>query len=200
MLERLAALADARQHVANGLAILGRDLMKQFAAGQIFVAAARRIQRLDRGAVGFDDPQIGRGHDQDRLVRGVEHQPVARLDLAQLPVVALHGLLRGDQARLQFGDRLQVLADRQHAGAAAEQHGGEFHRNFEAARKALVDLAERRNAAGARVVDHALDLVAAACRRRFRPRGGRASHRRFRRSSPGTASLRGSRLPCREAA
>jgi hypothetical protein len=61
---------------------------------------------------------------------------------------------------LQLGDGLKILSDRKHPGTATEQHGGKFHRNFQAARKALVDLAEGRNAADARIVDHALDLVA----------------------------------------
>ena len=185
--QRLAALADARQHFANRVAILRRHVMQQFAAGQIFIAAARGIQRLDGGAIGFDDPQIGRGHDHDGFVRGVEHQPIARLDFAELPVIALHRLLRRDQARLQFGDRLQILSDREHSGAAAKQHRRVFHRNFEAARKTLVDLAERRNPADAGVVDHALDLVAAHFAGDFDPRTAQpaidalAAHRRRQR-------------------
>ena len=166
----LAALTNAREHLADGVAVFRRHVMKQFAAGQIFVAAARRIQCLDRGAVGFNDPQIGGRHDDDGLVGSLEHQPIARLDFPEFPVIALHGLLGCDQARLQLGNRLQILTDREHAGATAEQHRGVFHRNFQAARKTLIDLAESRNPADAGVVDHALDLVAAHFTGDFDPR------------------------------
>ena len=144
--------------------------MKKFTAGQIFVAASRRVERLHGGTIGLHDTQISRGHDHDGLIGRIENQTIAGLDLAKLPIIALHGLLRGDQARLQFGHRLQVLADREHSSPAAEQNGGEFHRNFEPARKSLIDLAEGRNAAGARIVDHPLYFVAAHVTGDFNPR------------------------------
>ena len=79
----------------------------------------------------------------------------------EIPMEFTTVLLGGDQAGLQFGDRLKVFSDRQHPGPAAKQHGGEFHRDFGAAREALVDLAERADAADAGVIDHPPDLVAA---------------------------------------
>jgi hypothetical protein len=78
--QSLTALADPRQHFAYGVAIFRRHIVQQFAPGQVFIAPARGIQRLNGGAVGFDDPEIGCGYDHDGFVGSVEHQPITRLD------------------------------------------------------------------------------------------------------------------------
>ena len=52
---------------------------------------------------------------EHRLGRGLEQQPVARLDMAQARIVALHRHLRFDQPLLQRRERAQVAADRHEA-------------------------------------------------------------------------------------
>lgn len=119
--------------------------------------------------VGLEDLQRVRLQQQDRLVGGIEQQPVAGLDVAQLPVFLFHRLLGGDQAGLEFRDGVEVAPDREQPGLAAQPDRRVLHRELEAAGKALGDLAERGDAFFARVLDHAHDLAAGDIADGFHP-------------------------------
>ena len=146
-------LACPRQHGLERVAVVRRDLRQQ-------IAAAADAKRANRRPVGLGDPQVIDPQQKYRLDRSVEQQPVPGFDLAQLPIILLHRLLRSDQAGLQFHHRLQAAADREQAVLAADAYGRVLDRQFAPAGEALVDLAERRDACAARVVDDARDLAA----------------------------------------
>ena len=65
------------------------------------------------GRIGLDHLAGGRVHHQHRVRRGAEQQPIAGLELAQSPIIALERLLGVDQALLQRREALQVATDRQ---------------------------------------------------------------------------------------
>jgi hypothetical protein len=159
---RSTMLAYAAEHGAQLVMVAGEDVAQH-------VAALGEAERADRGHVDFGDAQGVGADDDDGLVGGVEQQPVARLDLAQLPVFLLARLLCGDQLGLQFGHGLQVLADGHEAGASGDAGRGVFDRQFAAAGEALGDLAEGGDAGGAGVGDHAADAVAADFANRLEP-------------------------------
>ena len=125
------------------------------------VAPGRQAKTADGGRIGLDDPEGVRPKQQHRLVRGVEQQAIARLYLAQLPILLLHRLLGGDQAGLQIGHGLQVAPDGDQPGFASKPDRGVLHRQLEAARETLGDLAEGREAPFASVRHHPPDLVTA---------------------------------------
>ena len=100
-------LLHALQHVAERDALLGCQLVQQVLADR------GNSQGPDRRRIGLDDLEIGGADQQHGVVGGIEQKSIAGLDLAQLPIVAFHRLLRRDQPRLQLGHRMQVPADRQ---------------------------------------------------------------------------------------
>ena len=151
---RAPTLPHALQHSLERLAFLDAHFRQQ-------VPAAGETQGADRGWIGFDDTEVFRTKQQHSLIRRVKEKAIAGLDLSQLPVVLLHGLLGGHQARLQFGHGFQIAADGDQSRFAAEANRRVLHRHFPAAGKSLVDLAEGRDAALPGVLYHAQDLAAA---------------------------------------
>ncbi len=86
--------------------------------------AGREREELRSCAIGLDDAQ-GCSIDHEHRISGdLEQQPIARLGLAPLPVVALHFLLRLDEALLDRSNRAQVAAHRQHRAMLAQPNGG----------------------------------------------------------------------------
>ena len=158
----LALIPDATQHLFDRVAVLWCDLLQEVAAHEAVLPPHRDGQGGGRRAVGLNDPQVGDLGEQHGLVGILDHEAISRLDFSQFPIIAFDGLLRGNQAGLEFGNSLQVLADRQHAGAAAQQHGGELHRQLEAAGKPLCDLSKCGDPAPLGIGHDAFDLVARA--------------------------------------
>lgn len=95
------------------------------------------------GRVGFQDALRRRIDHQHGFGGHLEQVPIARLGVAKFPVVALHGLLRVDQALLQGGGGTQVAATEQ-SPALAQRHGGQQQRQFPAAGQDRIDLAPAR--------------------------------------------------------
>ncbi len=79
--------------------------------------------------------------DQRRFGRHLKQQPVAGLDLAQSRIVPLHRHLRFNELVLQLRHRAQIAPKREEAVAAAEFDGGVKHRDLDAARRFVMDLA-----------------------------------------------------------
>ena len=141
----LAPIPQFPQHAVEGLAVLGNQGVEKLALVRRARPRGRQSQDLKRPGVEVDDAQALGIQEQDGLAGGIEQQAVAGLDLAQLPVIPLQGLLRLDQAVLEFGDGAQALADRQQAMVIVEADGGVFDRRLGAARQALHDLTEGGN-------------------------------------------------------
>ena len=113
----------------------------------------------------------------------MQHRAVARFDLTQLPVVALHRLLRRHQPRLQFSHCVQALTDGHETGVT-QAYRRVLHQYFGTTRETLIQLAERRDAFGARVFHHAPHFVATDVTDGFAPRASDPGvHAGFRNST-----------------
>ena len=152
---RTSGLPDPLQHRLERLPLLGCHFGQQ-------VASARQTKGADRCGIGFDNAQRISLEQQNSLIRGIEQQAIAGFDLPQLPVFLFHRLLSCNEAGLKFGYRPEIASDRDHTSFATKPDGGVFHRDFDAAGKALVKLAESGNTAFASVFQHASDLTAYA--------------------------------------
>ncbi len=157
---RLAVLAHDAQEIVEGVALLRREIGRDLAIGEIVLPLLGAGEEFLGCRIGIDDAQRCGIQHEHRLVRDLEQMLVAGLEVAQLPVVALHLLLRRYQARLQLGDGPEALADGHQAALGAEPDGRVLHRHFEAAGEKLRHLTERRDAGRLGVLDHAADLVA----------------------------------------
>ena len=154
----LAALAHLPQHVGEGLAILDQEGFQKLAGPRGPGLGRGQPQGLGGGGIQLQDAQAPGIQDEDGLVGGVEEEPIAGLDLAQLPVVPLQGLLGLDQPILEFGDGAQVLAHRQQAPVLAQLDGGVFDVGLGAAGQALHDLAEGGNTQRPGILEHELEV------------------------------------------
>ena len=161
---RLALLAHPRQH-APGTA---RDAARPARAAGRGRPGSPPIARIAAGLAST----IWRSAARTTRTASFEasnRSAVAGFDLAQLPVVPLHRLLRGDQPGLQFGHRLEVLADGEEIGGLAQADGRVLHRQLEPAREALRHLTEAGHAGAAGVLDQLPHAAAAEIRDRLQP-------------------------------
>ena len=88
---------------------------------------------MHRRRICLDDPQVGRSDEQDGLVRRLKQKSVTGFEIPHLPVIALHRLLCGNEAGLEFCDRLEILADGDKARTASQHEGRVLNGEFEAA-------------------------------------------------------------------
>ena len=143
-------------------------------------AAGRRPRRAAAAPPGWLRAilRVAASTHQHRFLRHVEEVAVARLGLAEAPVVALHRLLRLHQALLQRAQRTEVAREHQVpclAPGRRQAHGQALRDPFRR-RGGEVDLAPARHVAG-RVLAHLLDLRPRVRSSPGRPARGRASRR-----------------------
>ena len=113
---------------------------------EVELAAGNQTKRLRRCRVGFYDAQIRDANKGDHFSRGLQKRPVTGLNLAKPPVVPFTFLLGERETRLEFGNHLEALADRDESGLLAEIDGCVFDQEFAPARHSLIDREARRPA------------------------------------------------------
>ena len=145
------------ERAVQDLAIAVRQIGKKF-------RSRHEAEGFRRDCVGLDDAQIAGAHDRHALRRGVQQGAIAGLDVAELPVVAFAFLLDARQPRLEVRKRLDALADRDEAGAAAELDGRILELQFAAAGQPLAD----DEAGGLAFAGRELDRLRHAVRRVWR--------------------------------
>ena len=91
-------LARTHQHACDELAVARCHIVQEVAAENV------PAQGLHGRRVGLDHLQVVGSHHEHRLAGGLEQQPIARLDAAQLPEIALQGLLVLDELGSDLGD------------------------------------------------------------------------------------------------
>jgi hypothetical protein len=116
-------------------------------------------EQARRGLVGLDDAQRVRVQHQHRVVGDLEQQPVARLGLAALPVVAFELMLGLEETLLDRAGGAQVAPERQHRALRAQPHRRPGDRDVQPERRWMVDLAPARAAFGAHLAEQLLDLA-----------------------------------------
>ena len=114
------------------------------ATGQTAAVVAQ--QGLCAG-IGFEHALRARVDQQHRLAGGVKQDAVARLDVAQAQVVALHRLLGLDQAALQIGDALEVARQRHAFATAAQGQHDVLQRHVLPTGAGVIDVAPARRLA-----------------------------------------------------
>ncbi len=137
----LAAGAHGVEQLADCAARVGVDAVEQALAQQLAHAFAQRLR--GRG-IGFDDFEAAAVEHQHTLAGQVEQNAIARFEVAQSQIVALHGLLRIDQLLLEFGLRAQVASERNHPTFGADMDSAKRERHIGAAGRRDIHLSPHR--------------------------------------------------------
>jgi hypothetical protein len=155
-----AVIGKPLKHRMEDVALAVEKLAGKIFADQGPRPAGRSDEDTRCGQVEILDRENVDPNQNDRIAGGSEQEPIAGLDLAQLPIITLHRLLGLDEARLQLGHSLQAPADRDQTGILAQAHRGILDGPPHSRREDLVDLSESGDAEIPRVVDETLQALA----------------------------------------
>ena len=133
---RLAAFKRTGQgcrHNVAGLALKGKrsvlpDHLRQ-----------RNVKQFRRTVVGFNDVECAAVHHNHGIGSDLKQQPVARLGLPGMGVMALHFFLGAHEFLLQNCTDPQVTPNGQNRPASAQAHGGVGHRYGRTIARRVVD-------------------------------------------------------------